>query len=270
MPYPIVSRASANRWYREWEDSGNPDAPPESPNADTSQDGANHDWPSLATRLTEVLGELHDLVEGNRDLQNPGDAGDLISMALVKRSDPKAKRQKNERFESAACIVVRESLPRDIVAFADPEFWHWMATGPGLDLIRRRYIENGQARIPDSLNFTSSKAQETFFYRLWIRAEMAHDPDLEDPYELARCGGVEFWRSHVYRQMSMESSALLAAFIRFQHPNGAGGKKRLTQEEIRKLIKRIRRGAANVVVEILDRKEAERFVEHQWQKIQEK
>lgn len=269
MPYPIVSRASANRWFREWKDSGNPHEPPESPIADKSHDGENHDWQSSAAQLMEILGELQDMVEANRDIQNPDDADGLIGKALVKRLDPAARRNKDERFESAACILVRESLPRDIVAFADPEFWHWLATGPGLGVIRRRYIKKDKAEIPDSLNFTSSKAQETFFYRLWIRAEMAHDSDMEDPYELARCGGVEFWRSHVYRQMSMESPALLAAFIRFQHPDGAGGKKRLTQEQIRELIQFIRRGAVNVVVEILEREEAERFVEHQWQKIQE-
>ena len=156
MPYPIVSRASANRWFREWKDSGNPVEPPESPIADISHDGENHDWESATAKLMKILGKLHDMVESNRDVENPDDADGPIGKALVKRPDPAARRNKDERFESAACILVRESLPRDIVAFADPEFWHWIATGPGLGLIMSRYIKNDEARIPDGLNFTSS------------------------------------------------------------------------------------------------------------------
>jgi hypothetical protein len=143
-----------------------------------------------------------------------------------------------------------------------------MATTPGLGLIRRRYPGKGDAQIPDRLNFTSASARETFFYRLWVRAELAHDPALQDPYELARYGDIDFWRSHVFRQMSTETAPLLAAFIRFQHPSGPDGKKRLTQEQIRELVKYMRRAAANVLVEALDEEEAARFVKEQWNKIQ--
>jgi hypothetical protein len=103
---------------------------------------------------------------------------------------------------------------------------------------------------------------------LWVRAELAHDPALADPYELARYGDIDFWRSHVFRQMSTETGPLLAAFIRFQHPDGPDAEKRLTQDEIRALVKYMRRAAANMLVETLDEQEAARFVEEQWQKIQ--
>ena len=68
--------------------------------------------------------------------------------------------------------------------------------------------------------------------------------------------------------MSTESGPLLAAFIRFQHPDGPDAEKRLTQHEIRALVKYMRRAAANMLVETLDEKEAAGFVEEQWQKIQ--
>lgn len=146
----------------------------------------------------------------------------------------------NDLFEATACVAVHQTLPRD-AALADPEFWIWGATGPGLELIRRRYPPkmkkdaDGEKRlaIADLKNFTSASARETFFYRLWIRAELAHDPALADPYEFTRYGNIDFWRSHVFRQMSTETGPLLAAFIRFQHPDGPDGKKRLTQDEIR-------------------------------------
>ena len=196
----------------------------------------------------------------------PFSAG-VVGRIFSGRSKGEAVPMTNDRFEAAACVAVHDALPRD-AALADPEFWIWMATGPGLDLIRRRYPGKGEAQIPDRLNFTSASARETFFYRLWVRAELAHDTALADPYELARYGDIDFWRSHVFRQMSTESGPLLAAFIRFQHPDGPDGEKRLTQDEIRALVKNMRRVAANMLVETLDEQEAARFVEEQWRKIQ--
>ena len=89
-----------------------------------------------------------------------------------------------------------------------------------------------------------------------------------DPYELAEYGDIDFWRSHVFRQMSTESGPLLAAFIAFQHPNGPEGEKRLSQDDIRELVKYMRRAAANIIIETLDADSANAFVEAQWQKIQ--
>ncbi|MFP4542327.1 MAG: DUF6339 family protein [Opitutales bacterium] len=262
MPYPIVTDAAARVWWKAWKESGKTDEPPARPEVDTSVEGGDHDWPGVVARLMDHLGALYDAVEKPQTAARAGVVGRIFGG----RSGAEAMPMTNDRFEAAACVAVHEALPRD-AALADPEFWIWMATGPGLDLIRRRYPGKGEAQIPDRLNFTSASARETFFYRLWVRAELAHDPALADPYELARYGDIDFWRSHVFRQMSTETGPLLAAFIRFQHPEGPDGKKRLTQDEIRALVKYMRRAAANMLVETLDEQEAARFVEEQWQKI---
>ena len=239
MPYPIVTDATARLWWKAWKESDKVDEPPPSPEPDTSVEGGAPDWSGAVVRLMDDLNALYE--------------GAAVPMT-------------SDRFEAAACILVHKALPRD-AALADPEFWIWMATCPGLSLIRRRYPPSGKAQIPDRLNFTSGSARETFFYRLWVRAQLAHDPALADPYDLARYGDVDFWRSHVFRQMSTETGPMLAAFIRFQHPKGPDGEKRLSQHEIRDLVKYMRRAAANMLVETLDEQQAARFVEEQWQKV---
>lgn len=265
MPYPIVTETAARLWWNAWKAGGDAGSPPQTPEPEASIEGAEHDWSRIVDRLMDDLGSLYDSVDRHETRRREG-VVERISKAIGSRSASPSGRMTNDRFEAAACVLVHEALPRD-AALADPEFWIWMATGPGLDLIRRRYPGKGDAQIPDRLNFTSASARETFFYRLWVRAELACDPALKDPYELARYGDIDFWRSHVFRQMSTETGPLLAAFIRFQHPDGPEGKKRLSQSEIRELVKYMRRAAANVLVEVLDEDEAERFLEEQWQKI---
>ncbi len=261
MPYPIISHGTAHRWWKNWKDSGQVVEPPPAPDPEEAVDGDAHDWPSIASDLMEELGALYNSVDG----QGSANPRPVSSGGRAAGKPPKT----NDRFEAEACVRIHRFLPFD-PALADPEFWIWMAVGPGVDLIRRRYSGSGRGKgkVPDYLNFTSGNAQETLFFRLWIRADFTFDENnSDDPYELARYGDIDFWRSHVFRQSCTESDPLLSAFIRFQHPNGPNGKTRLSQGEIRELVKYMRRAATNVMVEVLDEHEAMKFVEEQWRKI---
>lgn len=262
MPYPIMRDDTARAWWKAWSESEDPTAPLEPPEEDVSADGDDHDWSGIVAGLIEQLESLYDRVDGTS--ANARVKGLLGRVRGRSRQDEGLS---NERFEAKACVIIHQALPED-EALADPAFWIWLATRPGLDLIRRRYPPSEKKPIPDRNNFTSSNARETFFYRLWMRAELAYDDGRSDPYELAGYGDVDFWRSHVFRQMSTETEPLLAAFIAFQHPNGPDGEKRLSQGDIRELVKYMRRAAANIMVETLDEKDAQAFVEGQWQKIQ--
>ena len=262
MPYPIVKDTDARAWWKDWAASEDPSSPPPTPEENTSSDGGDHDWPQIATDLIQELSQLYVLVDGQEpSATKPG----IISR--IRGKSASSEKLSNERFEARACVAIHKLLPED-EALSDPEFWIWMACHPGLELIQRRYPSTEKKPLPDRNNFTSSSARETFFYRLWVRAELAFDGDRVDPYELAEYGDIDFWRSHVFRQMSTESGPLLAAFIAFQHPNGPDGQKRLTQSEIRELVKYMRRAAANIMVETLDDESARDFVEAQWRKIQ--
>lgn len=245
MPYPIVTDLDARKLHRAWLEGADEEALLLALEEHVSPDGDDINWEAIVSSMIHDLETLYDRVDGRND-----------------------KRLSNDRFEAMACSIIHKSLPSDD-ALADPEFWIWLSTVPGRALIKRRYVgQGGKVRIPDRLNFTSPSARETFFYRLWIRAELAYDPERLDAYELAGYGDIDFWRSHVNRQMSSETGPLLKAFIKFQHPNGPTGDKRLSQAEIRQLVKLMRRAAANVMVEALDDDGAQRFVEDQWRKMQ--
>lgn len=261
MPYPIVRDEVARAWWKKWANNETAEPPEWAPEEDVRPDGADLDWPSIVGDVITELEGMYGRVDGPESQPAAGRFARLRGRAKA------TSRMTNERFEAAACVQIHKALPMDD-ALADPEFWIWLATRPGLDLIRRRYPPTEKKPVPDRNNFTSSSARETFFYRLWIRAELAHDTRRVDPYELAAYGDVDFWRSHVFRQMSTETGPLLAAFVEFQHPNGPDGEKRLSQDEIRELVKFIKRAAANIMVETLDEEEAKAFVEAQWRKIQ--
>lgn len=266
MPYPIVTDTSARLWWKTWQDSGKVDEPPQPPEAETSLEGDDHDWPGRVSGLMDDLGALYATVDGTKNADSRGVVSRIAK--AFGRVGADTKPMTNDRFEAAACIVVHQSLPRD-PALADPEFWIWMATGPGLDLIRRRYPGKGEAQIPDRLNFTSANARETFLYRLWVRAELAFDPALEYPYELAQYGDIDFWRSHVLRQKLSEVQPILRAFVMLNFPDGPDTKRMTSVKELRELIKFMKRAAANMMVDVLDDEEAERFVNEQWQKTQQ-
>lgn len=262
MPYPIVKDEAARAWWKAWSDSEDKLTPPEPPEEEVSLNGEDRDWPRIVRDLLTDLEQLYGRVDDHApNTETPGFLARVFGQAR------QYGKMTNERFEAKACVMIHKDLPND-EALADPEFWIWLATRPGLELVRRRYPPTEKKPLPDRNNFTSSNARETFFYRLWMRADLARDAKRRDPYELAVYGDIDFWRSHVFRQMSTETEPLLAAFIAFQHPNGPDGEKRLSQGDIRELVKYMRRAAANIMVEMLDEDGARAFVEAQWQKIQ--
>ena len=244
MPYPVLDDVAARAWWREWkrdaETAGRPCEPPEVPSADRAEGGGDHDWSAIAG---EAVAEL-------RRTLAPGDG--------------------TAKFEAAACVLLHRRLPSD-EALTDPGFWVWFAVVPGLALIRERYPATETKPVPDVQNFTSRSAKETLFYRLWVRAEVAREPSREDPYELARYGDVDFWRSHMFRQTFAEHRDLLTALVAFQYPEGPEGPPRLrgkNQAELRELVKYLRRACANLTVEMMDEERARRFVETEWNKVE--
>lgn len=269
MPYPIVEHPVAKKWWRDWKNSGEFEVPSHFPEHGISSEGDSFDWEVIVAELIDELETHFDFCF----VSPSGGIVDRVAKVFTKSGDKvevnKIKAQ--NLFEREAAILIHQKLPRDI-ALADPSFWIWMATGPGRKLICRRYPVNEKAdepKIADYKNFTSPSADESFFYRLWVRAELTFNDALEDPYELTRWGAIEFWRSHVFRQMTYEARPLLEAFIKFQHPFGPDGGGRLERLGLRDLVKVIKRKAANFLVETLDQEEAQKFIEDCWISIQD-
>ena len=268
MKYPIIELDKARDWWFAWraecEKQGKRVAPPEFNGTEYVECQGDSAPEEEMVRLVKELSDLFDAVDGEK------------------------RELDTNRFEAKAAELMHGGLS-ECEALADPRFWIWSSVAVGSMLISRRYPfkpDDGEAGtedgadgqgelepsgnklksfIPGKENFFSASGRETLFYRLWIRGRLGYVDDMKDPYELARCGDVDFWRSHIFRQMSLESENLRIEFIRFQFPDGPDGKPRLSQSKIRALIKRLRRAAANVVVDGFDRKEAKAFIQRQWQ-----
>jgi len=147
----------------------------------------------------------------------------------------------------------------------DGDFWTWFATVPGRSLVLERYAERVQPPLesstypanplPDRNNFCGSRSRETLFFRLWVRAEMAKEDGPDDPYLHARPGLIDFWRSHVFRQLFAHHRPFLKALVDFQFPEHQDGRldeAYLKTGAIRDLAKELSLACANVAVEALD------------------
>lgn len=150
--------AIARQWYKTWTDNCLSQKPPqrvgvEDPVSGIAAAGEDHDWHALAKEAMATLA----------DLLNQGDA----------------------TFESEGAVALHQALP-DHPALCDPEFWIWLATGPGREIILVRYPHQDTSQsysdsvddekpknpLPSQQNFFGASAKETLFFRLWIRAEM--------------------------------------------------------------------------------------------------
>jgi hypothetical protein len=245
MSYPSIPYEEARSWWNRWKGAEKTEAGPDDPpSVEEKKVGFPREWRSEACAL---VGKLLDL------LGALGEGGG---------------RDRFARFEAEAAVRIHQTLPRDHPALADPEFWIWYAVDPGLPLVRERYAGKS---VPDVANFASPNARETMFYRLWLRGEMGWRPHAAEPYSLARYGDVDFWRSHVFRQMYAEYPALLEAFVRFQYPEGPDGPPRIAlsdnQRELRTFVKRMKRIGTNVMVEFLDVDAALRMMEGEWNRL---
>jgi hypothetical protein len=238
MGYPTIPYDQARAWWRAWKAAGEPGNPPHTIEKTI---GIDRGWLTEATTLADEL------------------------LDLLKRSREGGGRDRFARFEAEAAVRIHQTLPRDHLAIADPEFWIWYAVDPGLPVVRSRYSSN---KIPGVENFASANARETLFYRLWVRGEMGWRRDEADPYRLARYGDIDFWRSHVFRQKYAEHPAMLEAFARFQYPEGPDGPPHIpltnNQIKLRTFVKRMKRIGTNVMVEFFDIDEALRLMEEEW------
>lgn len=250
MSYPIVKDAVARQWYKTWTESCLDQKPVqrmdvESPAVGTALGGGDHDWAGIAAKVMKDLA------------------------VLLSESDA--------AFESEGAIVLHDALPDD-AALRDPEFWIWLAADPGRALILARYplkasqtSEADEAQsdkpsknpLPDRNNFFGSSARETLFFRLWIRAEMGY-AEAEDRWEFVRPGMVDFWRSHVFRQLYDHNRPFLHAFVDFQFPSSPDPGRTealLNTSKIRILARELSLACANVVIETLDQSQCAALIQ---------
>lgn len=225
---------------------------PPPPAVEIRSGGENCDWDSLAEAIVADLTEIFE-EEGEKALEGEG--------------------------AEALHYYLRDKLP-DHEALRDPEFWYWFAAVPGRELIEARYPfkpkeSSGDAEdrnkdisyLPGRGNFAGQNAKEVLFFRLWIRAEMARqlDGDPEKKYEYVTPGAIDFWRSHVFRQLYAHHRPFLHAWVAFQFPDH-DSKARLKTDAIRQLAKDLLKACANIQVELLDADQCRALIERVWAK----
>jgi hypothetical protein len=230
VPYPIIKKVEARTYFV---NAGEGERGP-LPATRTCDDGDEIDWDLLC----------HELIK------------ELLKIAK-KHSGPSGEID-GAPFEAEASPLVHRSLP-DHQALADSEFWIWLALVHGQEILARRYSGKINPK-----NFGVGSASENFFYRLWLRAEVAYDSANEDGYHLARFGDVDFWRSHIFRQGYGDVRSFSRALIQFQFPAEKRRKPRLKIEEIRALAKHLKRARSNLKFELMTEERAHRFIESQW------
>lgn len=234
MSYPALSRSEARSYLDAQKQGLNPN-PPAIRSVD---EGDEVDWVSIAADLIAKLSKLM--------------SGDPVK----KRSD-----SRGAEFEIKAGPIVHKALPSH-EALADPEFWTWLAVLHGASIVRWRYDND-----PNTQNFGVGSPGENLLFRIWLRAEVAYQPSASDPYELARAGDIDFWRSHIFRQSYADARAFARALLDFQFPKAGGRKPRLSISEIRDLAKHLKRARTNLLFELMDGERAAGFIESEWAKL---
>ncbi len=177
----------------------------------------------------------------------------------------RAKDPQGGKFESEACAVVHACLADvDRRVLADHNFWTWLAVDCLADILEWRFGAEG--RPAQAANYGIGTRTENMLFRLWLRADLGKESGT-DPYELAKFGDQDLWRSHLLRQGYANARSIVRALLKLQagklmHENKpakkvAGGDE---PEGVRMLAKRLRRMRANVVFEYLTPVQAEALV----------
>jgi len=87
------------------------------------------------------------------------------------------------------------------------------------------------------------------------------DDQATDRYHLCKRGQIDFYRSHLFRQGYANARDFARALLRFQYPHADTAAPNLKVDQIRELVKRLRRLRANLFLEILDEDECRKVIE---------
>lgn len=171
-------------------------------------------------------------------------------------------------FEALAARAIHSRVAVGVDILADPDFWLWLAAVHFSDIVEWRY-GNPQGGT-GAANYGVGARSENFLYRLWLRAELVLDEEAADRYHLCDHGQIDFYRSHLFRQGYANARKFARALIRFQYPDKADATKPfLKVDQIRELVKRLRRLRTNLFMEILDEVECRKVIDDEVDRVPE-
>lgn len=200
---------------------------------------------------------------GEGDEINQSFIGDLLAdLASLKSkygSDGMKSQKNANQFEADAARAIHQRVQVSVEILADADFWLWLAVAHFSHIVEWRFgnPEKGTG-LP---NYGIGARSENLMYRLWLRADLVLDEGADDRYHLCRCGQIDFYRSHLFRQGYANVRNFSRALLQFQYPHNDTTVPNLKVEQIRELVKRLRRLRANLFLEILDEKECRVVIE---------
>ena len=168
-------------------------------------------------------------------------------------------------FEAPASAVTHRILELQPDVATNREFWLWLSfvavDGRFADIIDWRF---GAKPPIERVNYglgRKSEIWEGLFARLWLRGRIGFDVNSQDPYDIAKRGGIDIWRSHVIRQEYGRCPSVARALVRYQHPDQDPNSRTLTVKELRELAKRLRIVDASVSYEVLAEHQINEIIE---------
>lgn len=186
----------------------------------------------------------------------------------LKRKYPvklRAKDPQGGKFESDACAIVHSGLSDvDRRVLADHDFWTWLAIDYLADIVEWRFGTDGRPAQP--ANYGIGTRTENMLFRLWLRGDLGKAKGV-DPYELAKSGDQDLWRSHLLRQGYANARSVVRSLLKLQSGKLTSGNKSAKKlaggdepSGVRMLAKRLRRMRANLVFEYLTPQQADALV----------
>lgn len=163
-------------------------------------------------------------------------------------------------FEAMAARAIHHRVDVSVEILADPDFWLWLAVVHFSDIVEWRYGD--PANGTGAANYGVGARSENLLYRLWLRAELVLDEQADDPYHLCDRGQIDFYRSHLFRQGYANARNFARALLRFQYPDARDATQPFLKiDQIRELVKRLRRARSNLFMEILDEVECRKVIQ---------
>ena len=165
-------------------------------------------------------------------------------------------------FEGRAAELVHELLELPALIATDHEFWLWFVFGSGHEapgkLVSWRHVSADSPFGTQDANFgLTTDLEKGFFSRLWLRAHLLHDPSAADPYEYAKRGSQDLWRSHLFRTEYGMVPVVAKAFLRFAFPDEDPDRASVPNDVLRAMAKELRRRNATSAFELLDDESAQ-------------
>jgi hypothetical protein len=206
-------------------------------------------------RLLKIRGDGKDL-----DQTFVGDlVADLAALKAKYPSDGMKSPKSANQFEGDAARAIHKRVKVSAEVLADADFWLWLAVAHFSDIVEWRYgnLVDGTGLA----NYGIGARSENLIYRLWLRADLVFDDAAVDSYHLCQCGQIDFYRSHLFRQGYANVRNFSRALLRFQYPKKDTTEPNLPVNQIRELVKRLRRLRTNLFLEVLDEKECRKVIE---------